>query len=174
MYCTACGAKLEAKDHFCWNCGKPADPDKTSPWGVPKKLTRPLWDKKIGGVCAGFSRYFDIDVTLMRVLWLVVAIVTGIGFVAYLVAWIAMPAEGELKMPPVTVHPVREEAEQQEAPEESQTASAGIATQGSVMQEQTRAQVEEAAMADENAEAQAVADEMAPVSKTGEEEKREG
>ncbi len=70
-----------------------------SPWGVPKTLSRPLWDKKISGVCAGFARYFDMDVTLMRIVWLVTAIFTGIGFVAYLVAWIAMPAEATLQMP---------------------------------------------------------------------------
>lgn len=70
-----------------------------SPWGVPKKLTRPLWDKKIGGVCAGFARYFDVDVSIMRILWLVISLVTGIGFIAYLVAWIAMPAEDFLVMP---------------------------------------------------------------------------
>ncbi|MDQ6665751.1 MAG: PspC domain-containing protein [Acidobacteriota bacterium] len=49
--------------------------------------------KKIAGVCAGFARYFDCDLTLMRVLWLVVAFGTGIGFIAYLVAWVAMPKD---------------------------------------------------------------------------------
>lgn len=49
--------------------------------------------KKIAGVCAGFARYFDCDVTLMRVLWLIVSFGTGVGFIAYLVAWIAMPKD---------------------------------------------------------------------------------
>jgi phage shock protein PspC (stress-responsive transcriptional regulator) len=168
MYCTACGAKLEARDHFCWNCGKPADPDKTSPWGVPKKLTRPLWDKKIGGVCAGFSRYFDIDVTLMRVLWLVVAIVTGVGFIAYLVAWIAMPAEGELKMPPVTVERVQPEATAPPASDAPQTPAQETAEAAA-----TRGEAQAMAM-EEDAEAQAVADEMARVNEAGEEPRREG
>ncbi|MCW5966625.1 MAG: PspC domain-containing protein [Bryobacterales bacterium] len=66
---------------------------------MPKTLSRPLWDKKIGGVCAGFARYMDVDVTLMRIIWLVTAIFTGIGFVAYLIAWIAMPAEATLRLP---------------------------------------------------------------------------
>ncbi|MDQ6707644.1 MAG: PspC domain-containing protein [Acidobacteriota bacterium] len=61
---------------------------------VPERvLSRPMDQKKIAGVCAGFARYFDCDVTLMRVLWLVVAFGTGIGFIAYLVAWIAMPKD---------------------------------------------------------------------------------
>lgn len=51
-------------------------------------------EKKIAGVCAGFARYFDADVTLVRVLWLAGAIATIFpGFIAYLVAWIAMPKE---------------------------------------------------------------------------------
>lgn len=51
-------------------------------------------EKKVAGVCAGVAHYLDADVTLVRVIWLVLAICTVIpGFVAYLVAWIAMPKE---------------------------------------------------------------------------------
>ena len=50
-------------------------------------------DKKIAGVCAGFARYFEVDVTLMRILWIIVAFSTGIGFIGYIVAWIAMPKD---------------------------------------------------------------------------------
>jgi phage shock protein C len=50
-------------------------------------------NKKIGGVCAGMARYLEVDVTLARVLWLVIAFSTGFGFLAYLVAWIAMPSD---------------------------------------------------------------------------------
>ncbi|MDZ7637234.1 MAG: PspC domain-containing protein [Bryobacterales bacterium] len=99
MYCSACGVQLDEQFQFCHHCGRPTNPDRTSPWGVPKRLTRPLWDKKIGGVCAGFARYFETDVSIMRILWLVIAIFTGVGFIAYLVAWIAMPAEEFLTMP---------------------------------------------------------------------------
>jgi phage shock protein C len=99
MYCSACGSKLDEHFQFCSQCGRPTHPDRTSPWGVPRRLTRPLWDKKIGGVCAGFARYFDMDVSIMRILWLVLAIFTGVGFIAYLVAWIAMPGEEFLAMP---------------------------------------------------------------------------
>jgi phage shock protein C len=52
-----------------------------------------MWEKKIAGVCAGFARYFGMDVTLMRVLWLLLAFFTGVGFVAYIVAWICMPRD---------------------------------------------------------------------------------
>ena len=50
-------------------------------------------NKKVAGVCAGFARYFEVDETLMRVLWLALAIGTGVGFIAYVVAWIVMPSD---------------------------------------------------------------------------------
>lgn len=50
-------------------------------------------NKKIAGVCAGFARHWGMDVTLLRVLWLVTALCTGIGFIAYVVAWIALPSD---------------------------------------------------------------------------------
>lgn len=99
MYCSACGTQLEERYAYCHHCGRPTNPESTSPWGVPRALTRPLWARKISGVCAGFARYFDVDVTVMRIIWLVIALLTGIGFIAYLVAWVAMPAEERLAMP---------------------------------------------------------------------------
>jgi len=50
-------------------------------------------NKKIGGVCAGFARYMGVDVVLVRVLWLGIALCTGIGFVVYLAAWIMIPSD---------------------------------------------------------------------------------
>jgi phage shock protein C len=60
---------------------------------VRTKLSRPMDQKKIAGVCAGFARYLDVDVTLMRILWLAIALCTGVGFIGYLVAWILMPKD---------------------------------------------------------------------------------
>lgn len=59
-----------------------------------------MYDKKIAGVCSGFARYFDMDVTLMRVIWLILAFGTGVGFIGYIIAWICMPREDA---PPRTV-----------------------------------------------------------------------
>jgi phage shock protein PspC (stress-responsive transcriptional regulator) len=50
-------------------------------------------NKKIAGVCAGFARYFEVDTTLVRVVWLVAALCTGLGFLAYPIAWILMPSD---------------------------------------------------------------------------------
>ena len=64
---------------------------------APRRLMLDKANKKIGGVCAGVGRYADIDVTLIRVLWLVVAFSTGLGFLAYLVAWIVIPSDHGLE-----------------------------------------------------------------------------
>jgi len=55
-------------------------------------------DKKIAGVCAGFAHYFSVDVTLMRIIWLVLIFVPpSIGVIAYLLAWLVMPkGNGEM------------------------------------------------------------------------------
>jgi phage shock protein PspC (stress-responsive transcriptional regulator) len=50
-------------------------------------------NKKIAGVCAGFARYLGVDVVLVRVLWLAIALATGVGFLAYLAAWLVMPSD---------------------------------------------------------------------------------
>lgn len=94
MFCTQCGFKLDDTDVFCAQCGKPSRPD-APPRSEParKRLVRAMNRKKIAGVCAGFADYFEVDVTLIRVLWLILAILWGFGFIAYIVAWIAMPKD---------------------------------------------------------------------------------
>ena len=96
MYCTNCGVALGDGDAFCVKCGKPTGPT-TGPSAAPsqqRRLVRLISEKKIAGVCAGVARYMDVDVTMVRVLWLVLAICTVIpGFLAYFVMWIAMPKE---------------------------------------------------------------------------------
>jgi phage shock protein C len=51
-------------------------------------------------VCAGFAEYFDLDVALVRLVWLIVAIMTGVGLLTYPIAWIVMPEE-PLQLPAV-------------------------------------------------------------------------
>ncbi len=54
---------------------------------------RSATDRKIAGVCAGFAEYFDVDPTIVRVLWLIMVFVPVpiMPVVAYFVAWIVMP-----------------------------------------------------------------------------------
>lgn len=61
----------------------------------PDRLTRIVQEGKIAGVCAGFARYFGLDVTLVRIIWLVIIVwpLPLFGIISYLVAWIVMPKE---------------------------------------------------------------------------------
>jgi len=56
-----------------------------------KKLYRDWDNRMIAGVCAGVAEYFNIDVSIVRVIWGVLAF-TGAGLLAYLVAALVVPA----------------------------------------------------------------------------------
>jgi phage shock protein C len=58
-----------------------------------RRLYRSRNDVILGGVCAGIAEYSHSDPTLIRLLWVVIAIVTGIfpGIIAYVIAWAIMP-----------------------------------------------------------------------------------
>jgi phage shock protein PspC (stress-responsive transcriptional regulator) len=63
--------------------------------GPPRHLARRPAEGKLGGVCAGIAAYLDADVTLVRLSWIVLSIVPGVfvgGVLAYLAAWVLMPA----------------------------------------------------------------------------------
>jgi len=69
-----------------------------------KKLTRSRTDSKIAGVCGGFADYLELDVTLVRILWLMLVLFGGWGLLGYLIAWIVMPQE-PLRQPAVAPQP---------------------------------------------------------------------
>ena len=58
-----------------------------------KKLYKSRDDVKIDGVCAGVAKYFGIDVTLVRILWLVLTFSGGAGLWAYIICAFLMPRE---------------------------------------------------------------------------------
>jgi phage shock protein C len=60
-----------------------------------RKLYRSRTDRKLAGVCGGLAQYFNIDAILMRVLFVVLALLGGPGLVIYLVLWIVVPEEPE-------------------------------------------------------------------------------
>ena len=68
-----------------------------------RHLTRPLAGRKLAGVCAGFAEYLDVDVTFVRLAWLVLSIVPGVivgGVLVYIAAWILIPQEGPARTRP--------------------------------------------------------------------------
>jgi phage shock protein C len=88
MYCNYCGKVIQDDAAVCAYCGV-----RIGPSVARTKLVRPRLGRKIAGVCLGFSEYFDLDVTLVRIVWLVVSCMTLIGFLSYPIAWIVMPEE---------------------------------------------------------------------------------
>ncbi len=70
--------------------------------GDRRRLMRSATDKKIAGVCGGLAEYFGVDVTPVRLLWVILSILCGAvigGVIAYLVAWIIMPGPREALTP---------------------------------------------------------------------------
>jgi phage shock protein C len=69
-----------------------------------RPLRRPRLDRKIAGVCAGLASYMDVDVTLIRIIFLVLLFwPPGVGLILYVVCWIVMPQE-PLLLPPAAQH----------------------------------------------------------------------
>lgn len=60
----------------------------------PRRLVRLPEEGRIAGVCAGLADYFNTDVTLVRLAWIILAIVPGFiigGLLAYVIAWAVLP-----------------------------------------------------------------------------------
>lgn len=61
------------------------------------KLVRPKKGRKIAGVALAFSNYFNIDVVLVRLVWVFLLIPGGLpGLIPYIICWIVIPSEGDL------------------------------------------------------------------------------
>jgi len=107
MFCPQCGKEYAEKVNFCCYCGAAL----FAPPPLQKKLTRSRSDRKIAGVCGGLAKHLDMDPTLVRLVWVMLAIFVGWGVVGYIIAWIVLPEEPELLpssaiVPSATPYPV--------------------------------------------------------------------
>jgi len=94
MLCPNCQKDIAIGSKFCYNCGaKQAETPAgvSPPTGGHKRLMRSSTDKKIAGVCAGFADYFDLDPTIVRVVWLLLVFCACGGLLAYIICWIVLP-----------------------------------------------------------------------------------
>lgn len=57
-----------------------------------KKLERSTTDKMLGGVCGGLAEYLGVDATIVRIVSAAIILFTGVGPIAYILAWILIPA----------------------------------------------------------------------------------
>ncbi|HEU4319011.1 MAG TPA: PspC domain-containing protein [Acidimicrobiia bacterium] len=59
-----------------------------------RQLRRSKDNRMIAGVASGVAEFFDIDVTVVRVVWALTIIFGGFGLLAYVIMWIVVPEEG--------------------------------------------------------------------------------
>src|SRR4029077_16870433 len=96
MVCVSCQRHIADGSNFCYSCGakQPATTTASANYtdsGGKKRLVRSSTHKKIGAVCAGLSDSFYLDVTLIRIIWLLAVLCAGTGLLVYIVLWIALP-----------------------------------------------------------------------------------
>ena len=90
MFCGRCGFEIEEEDFFCRNCG-------LSTTGEPSREARPfsrqMDTRMVAGVCSGFARHFGKDVAMVRIIWVLAAILPPLfpGVSAYVLGWLLMP-----------------------------------------------------------------------------------
>ena len=90
MQCANCSQVSEDGAAYCHACGTPFRSDGTRP------LKRIPSRGKVAGVCAGLAVYLRLDVTIVRLAWIVLSIVPGAvigGLLVYAAAWALMPAD---------------------------------------------------------------------------------
>jgi len=62
---------------------------------MSRQLYRSKGNKVLAGVCSGIAEYFDIDPTIVRVIWFL-SIFAGIGIIAYIVCWVIIPERNSI------------------------------------------------------------------------------
>jgi len=89
MICSQCKREVPEYSNFCSTCG--ASQHAAAPC---KRLMLSATDSKIAGVCGGLAEYFNIDATVVRLIWAALTVVPGAfvgGILAYVFAWIIIP-----------------------------------------------------------------------------------
>jgi len=67
----------------------------TAGTGAPRRLYKSRRDRVIDGVCGGVAEYFEVDPTIVRILWVLITLLGGSGFILYIIAMIIMPVNPE-------------------------------------------------------------------------------
>jgi len=99
MFCPHCGKEFALEANFCPVCGARSS---NSPFAAAPqaRMVRPRQERLVAGVCAGFALRYGWDLTLTRILFSVVTVLTfPLGVIAYAIAWILMP-DAQFALPP--------------------------------------------------------------------------
>jgi len=65
-----------------------------------RRLYKSRTDRMLDGICGGVAEYFGLDTTLVRIAWVLLALLGGTGILLYLVAMIIMPANPDIEARP--------------------------------------------------------------------------
>lgn len=60
-----------------------------------RKLQRSTSNKMIAGICAGIGKYFNLDPTIIRVIYVLMVFFAGFGILLYLILWLVIPSESQ-------------------------------------------------------------------------------
>lgn len=82
---------------------------------MPRRLTRKTQNAILGGVAAGIADYFDLDPVLVRIGFILLALLHGVGVIVYLVCWVIVPRSEAVIAAPAGPPPSRPEAGEHEA-----------------------------------------------------------
>lgn len=74
------------------------------------RLVRSASDRMLGGVCGGLARYFGIDATIVRLVF-VLAVLSGLSPLIYIILWVVIPQEGASQPIPTLPAPSQSSAD---------------------------------------------------------------
>ena len=81
----------------------PEGDDQSQPAADRRVLRRSTTDRQIAGVCGGLAEYFQVDVTAVRLVWVIASIFCGAvigGVIAYMLAWLIIPSATSTSVSP--------------------------------------------------------------------------
>ncbi|WP_440946750.1 PspC domain-containing protein [Methanosarcina sp. T3] len=93
---------MEEKEARKEEARKEPEEEKSTVYTMKKRLTKSKSDRMLFGVCSGLGKYFGIDPTFVRLLFVLLALVNGIGIILYIILAIIMPSEESVQMVPET------------------------------------------------------------------------
>ena len=94
MVCTNCQRDIAEYSNFCYFCGARQHRSPVGPPRASRRLMRSAVDSKIAGVCGGVAKYFEVDSTLVRLVWVLLILMpvpVVPALIGYFVAWLIVP-----------------------------------------------------------------------------------
>jgi phage shock protein C len=78
------------------------------PQPAQRVVRRSRSERVVAGVCGGVGRYLGVDPVLLRIAFIILSLANGLGVIAYVVAWVAIPEEQPDQPPGPPSEPRRE------------------------------------------------------------------